>query len=66
MKYTKTELKERGWSDHQIDYWLCVPDVRRRNFYKPTSAIDSKYCIKLYDAERVEAIEPIIFNERNQ
>ena len=66
MKYTKTELKERGWSDHQIGYWLCIPDTRMRNYHKPTSTLDSKCCIKLYDAERVEAIEPIIFKEINK
>ena len=56
--FTKTELLSRdGWTEKLLQYWFPVPDEIRRNFHKPSSKMDSKYCIKLYLKAKVFAIE---------
>ena len=65
---TKTELKERGWKEKEISYWLRLPDQTKRNFHRPSSLLTDKDCIKLYEVERVRKIEPFLspgLKERN-
>lgn len=58
---TKSQLKERGWTDGMIKHFLSEPDSTKRNLH------NSKAPILLYNQSRVEQVEASVeFQERQE